>query len=372
MDRKLRFGIIGCGTRGRLAFGALLKDRDDCEICALYDTNKVRLHSVSEQIGGKIYTDLEEMLEKESLDCVIVTSPDTEHEKGAIAALNHGVNVLIDKPLATSAAGCRNIIDAMNKSGKIAMIGFNLRHHPVLKRMKQIIDNGDLGKIFLIENREFYDGGSSIKDAGFREKTELGIKKILGQVQQPGANDVGKLIDGKSSTVGVNMQDSQPYPDDNAHKKLKPVFNAIRKSEDEFIQCITPKGNGKKNQEFIGIYDQNGKPYWVGMGPKGKGAANFPEIPEGCTLIHNHPEGRPFSTQDVKEFVERKMSRMVVSVQHEDGKIGKFTLTKKKTGDTLTVQEIKRRFDNAIGTNNSEFEAWKEALNGTCYEIRDS
>ena len=55
MDRKLRFGIIGCGTRGRLAFGALLKDRDDCEICALYDTNKVRLHSVSEQIGGKIY-----------------------------------------------------------------------------------------------------------------------------------------------------------------------------------------------------------------------------------------------------------------------------------------------------------------------------
>ena len=159
MDRKLRFGIIGCGARGRLSFGALLKDREDCEICALYDTNHVRLRCVSEQIGGKIYTDLEEMLAKESLDCAVVTSPDPEHEKGAVAALNHGVNVLIDKPLATSAAGCRNIIDAMHKSGKIAMIGFNLRHHPVLKRMKQIIDNGDLGKIFLIENREFYDGG---------------------------------------------------------------------------------------------------------------------------------------------------------------------------------------------------------------------
>ena len=76
--------------------------------------------------------------------------------------------------------------------------------------------------------------------------------------------------------------------------------------------------------------------------------------------------------QDVKEFVERKMSRMVVSVQHEDGKIGKFTLTKKNTGDTLSPREIEQRFDNAIRTNNSEFEAWKEALNGTCYEIRDS
>ena len=213
---------------------------------------------------------------------------------------------------------------------------------------------------------------SSIKDAGLRKKTEIGIKKILGQVQQPGANDVGKQINGKPSTVGVNMQDSQPYPDDNAHKKLKPVFNAIRKSEDEFIQCITPKGNGKKNQEFIGIYDQNGKPYWVGMGPKGKGAANFPEIPEGCTLIHNHPGGSPFSMQDIKEFIERKMSRMVVSVQHEDGKTGKFTLTKKNSGDTLSPREIEQRFDNAVQRTDNKYEAWKEALNGTCYEIRDS
>lgn len=159
MEKKLRVGIVGTGARARLCFGALLKEREDCEICALMDPNTVRLRDVAEYLGGNTYTNLDEMLEKENLDYVIVTSPDAEHESCAVAALNHGVNVLIDKPLATSAGGCRNIIDAMHKSGKIAMIGFNLRHHPVLKRMKQIIDNGDLGKIFLIENREFYNGG---------------------------------------------------------------------------------------------------------------------------------------------------------------------------------------------------------------------
>ena len=95
------------------------------------------------------------------------------------------------------------------------------------------------------------------------------------------------------------------------------------------IRSITTKGHGKKNQEFIGVYDQNGKPYWVGMGPKGMGLANFPDLPAGCTLIQNHPGGAPFSMQDFKEFIRFEMKKMVVTVQLADGKIGKYTLTKK-------------------------------------------
>ena len=159
MDKKIRVGIIGCGARGRLAFGAMLKDREDCEICALHDTNAVRMREVQAFLGGNMYTDLDEMLEKENLDCAVITTPDAEHEACAVKALNHGINILIDKPLAVSAQSCQNVIDAMHKSGKIAMMGFNLRHHPVLKRMKEIIDQGTLGKVILIENREFYDAG---------------------------------------------------------------------------------------------------------------------------------------------------------------------------------------------------------------------
>ena len=213
---------------------------------------------------------------------------------------------------------------------------------------------------------------SVIKDPGLRRNTEFEINKILGQVRQPSINDVGRIINGKPSTIGVNVQGPDIFPADNAHQKIKPVYNAIRKGEEDFIRSITTKGHGKKNQEFIGVYDQNGKPYWVGMGPKGMGLANFPDLPAGCTLIHNHPGGAPLSMQDFKEFIRFEMKKMVVTVQLADGKIGKYTLTKKNTGDILTPQEIEQRFDIAIKKNNDMFTAWKEALNGTIYELRYS
>ncbi|MBR2904669.1 MAG: Gfo/Idh/MocA family oxidoreductase, partial [Lentisphaeria bacterium] len=101
MSEKLKVAIIGCGARGKLSFGAMLKEREDCEVTALHDTNKVRLKHLSDYLGGRTYTNLDEMLDKEELDCAIITTPDAEHERCAVKALDHGVNVLIDKPLAT-------------------------------------------------------------------------------------------------------------------------------------------------------------------------------------------------------------------------------------------------------------------------------
>lgn len=160
MENKLRFGIVGTGLRGVGSFGEILKGRSDVEITALCDTNKVRLRLAAEKLNAlRTYTVLDDMLEQENLDALIITTPDAEHEKCAIAALKHGVNILLDKPLATSEAGCRNIINAAKENSKIATMGFNLRHHPVLKRLKAIIDEGRLGRIIMMENREFYDGG---------------------------------------------------------------------------------------------------------------------------------------------------------------------------------------------------------------------
>lgn len=160
-EKILNIGIIGAGSRGILAFGENISKRDDANVVALCDPNTVRMESVSEKLEGeqRFYTSDVEMLRNEKLDAVIITSPDYFHEQNAVNALNHGVNVLLDKPLATTVKGCKNIIAAAEKAGKVVMIGFNLRHNLVLKRLKDIVAKGTLGRIFLIENREFYDGG---------------------------------------------------------------------------------------------------------------------------------------------------------------------------------------------------------------------
>ena len=160
-ERKLKFVIVGTGMRGTFAFGQMLTERKDCEIVALVDPNPVRSGRAAKvlNINPQFFKTVPEMLEKVSPDAVVITSPDVTHCPNAIYAIEGGCNVLLDKPLATKVSDCQRIIKAAEKSGKILMMGFNLRHNPVLMKLKDIIDNGDLGEIFMIENREFYDGG---------------------------------------------------------------------------------------------------------------------------------------------------------------------------------------------------------------------
>ena len=161
MNKKVRFGIVGVGSRGLGAFGEMIVDRSDAEIVAMCDTNRIRLETGAERlkISPAFYSNIGDMLKQESLDAVVITTPDYLHEQCAVAALEAGVNVLVDKPLAISVKGCKHIIDTAEKSGRIVMIGFNLRHNAVLKRLKQIVSDGMLGRVFLVENREFYNGG---------------------------------------------------------------------------------------------------------------------------------------------------------------------------------------------------------------------
>ncbi len=161
MQNKLKIGIIGTGSRGVDCFGQILKKRSDVEIAALCDTNSVRCRTAAEllNITPNLYCSVDEMTAVEKLDAVIITVIDSEHYICAKKALLAGWHVLLDKPLATQAADGKELIALAKETGKTLMIGFNLRHHPVLMRLKELIDNGTLGRIFIAENREFYDGG---------------------------------------------------------------------------------------------------------------------------------------------------------------------------------------------------------------------
>ncbi|MFH0921568.1 MAG: Gfo/Idh/MocA family oxidoreductase [Fibrobacterota bacterium] len=159
--KKIKAAIVGAGERGVWNFGKILSERGDVEITALCDPNPVRMHEAARALGIRpgFFPSITAMLEKDRPDFAIITSPDCFHEENAVEAMKNGLHVLIDKPLATTAAACLRIIEASKKSGRVAMMGFNLRYYPVLRALKRIVDQGRLGKVFLIENREFYGGG---------------------------------------------------------------------------------------------------------------------------------------------------------------------------------------------------------------------
>lgn len=156
-----RIAIIGTGNRGIQCFGSIIQRRPDATIVALHDSNAVRIEVGRDYLGGmpRGYTDLREMLRTERPDAVIVTSPDKFHEEHAVASLQAGAHVLVDKPLATTALGCRRILDAARIAGRHVFVGFNFRQTPTMQRLKQIVDAGTLGRLFMIESREFYSNG---------------------------------------------------------------------------------------------------------------------------------------------------------------------------------------------------------------------
>ena len=79
-----------------------------------------------------------------------------------------------------------------------------------------------------------------------------------------------------------------------------------------------------------------------------------------------------FSVADVTAFIENDMTRMVVSIREKDADgndiFHKYTFTKKDSGVKLSIREIEQRLESAY-FGKSAFEAWKEALNGSCYEM---
>jgi len=159
---SVRVGIIGAGGRGIGCFGKLLKEHEGVNLAALADTNMQRLEGAQQTLesDAELYTDVEAMLRESKLDGVVITTPDFTHAETVIAALYAGVkHVLVDKPLATTTDGCVNVVKAMEETGGKVAIGFNLRHAPLLARIKEIIANGEIGDLMLAENREFYDGG---------------------------------------------------------------------------------------------------------------------------------------------------------------------------------------------------------------------
>lgn len=148
--KKLRIGIIGTGNiagfhrDGYLAAG-------NCDIVALCDLKREKAEEFAKYCTGcnpTIYTDYNEMLKKEQLDAVSVTTWNSEHKNASVAALNAGVNVLCEKPMAMNAEEAKEMKEAADRNGKVLQIGFVRRFGPDCITAREYADSGKLGNLY--------------------------------------------------------------------------------------------------------------------------------------------------------------------------------------------------------------------------------
>lgn len=146
--KKLRIGMVGAGNIAKTHLTAY-QGVEQAEIAAICDINPERLKATAEKFGiKKTYASETEMLANEELDAVDVCVWNVHHAKCSIEALNAGLHVLCEKPMATSAAEAQQMIDAAKKNNRLLMIGFVLRFGDEAKIAKDFIDQGYLGDIY--------------------------------------------------------------------------------------------------------------------------------------------------------------------------------------------------------------------------------
>lgn len=138
--------IVGCGAISKTHAEAL-KSVKNTEITAFCDTNTEKLNKRLEEYGGKGYSSLEDMLEKEQIDVLHICTPHYLHVPMALAALKKNVNVLMEKPPAISHEQFDELKSAANDSGAKLGICFQNRYNDSVIKAKSIIESGSLGKV---------------------------------------------------------------------------------------------------------------------------------------------------------------------------------------------------------------------------------
>ncbi|NLY19498.1 MAG: Gfo/Idh/MocA family oxidoreductase [Clostridiaceae bacterium] len=147
--KMLRYGCVGAGAIARAKHMKGYSAFADIEFVSVCDTNEKFAQEAAQEFGfKKYYTDYREMLEKEKLDFISVCTPNYLHFPVTLLALENGLHVHCEKPVALNSIEAQKMVDARNKYGKILMIALNNRFTNHAWFVKKYTEEGLLGEIY--------------------------------------------------------------------------------------------------------------------------------------------------------------------------------------------------------------------------------
>ena len=187
---KVRIGVIGVSGRGRIA-EYWHKPGGRSEVTAGADVSTEFLEEFKEKTapGAFTTTDYRQLLARDDVDAVAVTSPDFTHEEYAIEAFRAGKHVFTEKPMAITTEGCDRMISEWKKSGKKFMVGHNMRYMRIFRTMKDIADSGVIGEIKAAWVRHFVGAGGSFYYHDWHGRSD----KSSGLLLQKGSHDLDMI-----------------------------------------------------------------------------------------------------------------------------------------------------------------------------------
>ncbi len=137
MDERINVGVVGVGSLG-FHHARIARDLPGAELVGIHDIDADRLDAVAGELGVRAVSELDELLD--AVDAVVIAVPTVAHEEVALAALERGVHVLVEKPIAQTLEAADRILDAAAAAGALVQIGHVERFNGALRACEPYLD----------------------------------------------------------------------------------------------------------------------------------------------------------------------------------------------------------------------------------------
>ena len=202
---KIRVGIIGTGGIASGFHIPSFMAHPNAEVVAVCDVYEARAKKTAERFSiSKTYKEYEKLIASGEVDAVDVTTPNNMHYPPVIAALKAGLHVICEKPLAMNAQQAHEMYELAKKNNLRNMVNFTFRAFPACAKIKELINDGYVGKPYLVNIQYFADYAMPNAPRAWRQDKPISGSGVLGDLGSH-AIDQARLYLGDISRVCAHL-----------------------------------------------------------------------------------------------------------------------------------------------------------------------
>ncbi|MBQ8816194.1 MAG: Gfo/Idh/MocA family oxidoreductase [Lachnospiraceae bacterium] len=169
----IKIAVVGTGLIGMQHLRAM-EHTDACQLCALCDVNEEKVKELATQYQVPYFTDYHDMPGQVEADAVILNLPHYLHCESTVFFLEHGMHVLVEKPMANTVEECERMIAAAEKSGKKLAVGHVQRYFRVNSWLKKAVEEERFGKLCMITGKRSINYFAESRPGWFLKKNAAG------------------------------------------------------------------------------------------------------------------------------------------------------------------------------------------------------
>ena len=249
----VKFGLIGCGDIAHKRVAPALRDSEICELIAVARGRSDLAESFANEFGARRwYADWRELLRDDDIAAVYVATPVHLHAEQTIAAIEAGKHVLCEKPMALTVADCNRMIATRDRHKRKLGIAYYRHFYPVVKRIRQIIDDSEIGTPVIAQMNafEWFDPPADHRRSWLLKKQLSGG----GPMFDFGCHRIEVLLDLLGSVEEVKAKATNKF----FHREVEDVATVVMKFERGTIATLTVAHSAHQPQDTLDIFGSEG------------------------------------------------------------------------------------------------------------------